>query len=407
MVSINYEYNPDVDMSGYVPLSKRVEGFEFVPVSVVEEEAWRSYSACEQNLVEPVAVDDFSFYAQNASLSLKIESERVRDDGVFGNLELVGRGQVTNSRCGIFTGYHGCLRIELHHNSLAGNFEGKVVVHPSFHSCNNFRCPICYKYGASSREARKITQRLAEASKRLIAQCCNGVKEHLILGIPISDYGLGYEVLHKKALKILCARGIIGGVLIFHAFRYHSFRDFKRAGSPVGFPMGWFFSPHWHVLGFLKGGYTCCRNCRKVKDSAYGKPCEATCKGCSGFEAVTRLQNKTDGYICKVADDGKKRITIGGTAWYQLNHATLRRDSVGSHVCTYFGVASYRMLKVEYVKEKVVCPVCQHDLELVRYFGEKVFCLDRNSPLFRSFIYTPMNEGKGDVWVVAGKRDFG
>jgi hypothetical protein len=39
--------------------------------------------------------------------------------------------------------------------------------------------------------------------------------------------------------------------------------------------------------------------------------------------------------------------TVFGTHWYQLNHSTIRTNVRRPHVCTGFGVCSYRKLKVK------------------------------------------------------------
>jgi hypothetical protein len=66
-----------------------------------------------------------------------------------------------------------------------------------------------------------------------------------------------------------------------------------------------------------------------------------------------------------------ERRTVGGTAWYQLNHSTIRTDVKRPQVVTWFGVCSYRKLKVSPELRRRFCPICQHDLERLRYFGSK------------------------------------
>jgi len=90
------------------------------------------------------------------------------------------------------------------------------------------------------------------------------------------------------------------------------------------------------------------------------------CAGCDGFEATTRKHFKKDGYIVKVLP---RRKSVGGTAWYQLNHASVKRNTTRFHVATWFGVCSYRKLKVTVEPKKCVCPICQHDLRDLLYVG--------------------------------------
>ena len=89
----------------------------------------------------------------------------------------------------------------------------------------------------------------------------------------------------------------IGGCLIFHGFRYNNVRL-------------WYWSPHFHVLGVIKGGCKC-RSCNHELGD---------CRSCSGFNGREMRGFEKDGYIVKVMG---ARKTIFGTAWYQLNHALL------------------------------------------------------------------------------------
>jgi hypothetical protein len=59
----------------------------------------------------------------------------------------------------------------------------------------------------------------------------------------------------------------------------------------------------------------------------------------SGFNGREVRGFEKDGYIVKVMGERK---TIFGTAWYQLNHSTIRTNVKRPHACTWFGVCSYR-----------------------------------------------------------------
>jgi hypothetical protein len=113
------------------------------------------------------------------------------------------------------------------------------------------------------------------------------------------------------------------------------------------------------VLGFVGGeGYGRCRCCKG-----------ADCYACNGFEGVTRRENKKDGWVVRVLE---KRKTVGGTCWYQLNHCSIRRGSKKSHAATWFGVCSYRKLKLINGKDVGIhhkCPICGGDLVRIRYLG--------------------------------------
>jgi len=260
--------------------------------------------------------------------------------GTYGNFQLVGQGEKTNEKCGRFFGFKGCDNVDLHNKTdLYGvNYAGKVYMFKVFNSCDKPSCPVCYKKGWAVREAGRIEARLKIASKRL------GLIEHIIASVPSRDYGLGIKALRSKVDAILKKRGV-HGVKIFHAFRYNPRRH-------------WYWSPHFHVLGFVLGGYKC-RGC--VKD----------CAGCDGFEVRTRECFKTDGYLVKVLP---VRKTVGGTAWYQLNHASIKKNVKNFHVATWFGLCGYRKLKVtpelmnQFVRKRV-CPICQYELRNFRYSG--------------------------------------
>jgi hypothetical protein len=277
--------------------------------------------------------------------------DEVEPDSVsrlFGEFNLAGHGVVTNSSCGVFKRFVGCNRVELHDKvTLDGvKYRGKVFVKKVFFSCGKPSCPICSMFGWSVREAERIESRLAEASKLF------GLVEHIVCSVPVRDYGLKFECLRRKVVDVLSAHGVVGGVLIFHRDRYDRRREFGKR---------WFVSPHFHVLGFVLGGYGECRHCPKFKSRG-----EFTCAGCSGFEARARREFRKSGYIVKVLGE---RESVGGTAWYQLNHSSYRVGAKRSNVATWFGCCSYRKLKVTVEVRRSVCPICQQDLERLRYIG--------------------------------------
>ena len=269
-----------------------------------------------------------------------------------GEYELVGHGGQTNSECGKFKRFDGCLNVELH-NQVRWYYpdlpKDSVYVRSVYHSCDKPTCPKCFKYGWAVREATRMEKRLNEASKRF------GLVEHIVVSVSKKQYGLSPEDLRKRAVKIMKNRGIIGGSMIFHAFRYRN----RHVSRESGLPVGWYWNPHFHVLGFVGGeGYGKCRHCKG-----------ADCYECNGFEGVTRRENKKDGWIVRVLE---KRKTVGGTAWYQLNHSSIKRGVKKSHAATWFGVCSYRKLQLINGKDvgiKHKCPICACDLVRVRFLG--------------------------------------
>lgn len=318
------------------------------------------------SLSTPVLEDDFD------------EEPLANSWGSYGGNQLVGNGEVTNGYCGKFASYEGCLRVDLHNKiTLDGvNYAGKVFVRKVRFSCGKPSCPVCFKGGWAVREAGNIEMRLKEASKRF------GVVEHIVCSVPSKDYGLDYDALRAKVFKILSGLGVVGGVLIFHGFRYNLRKH-------------WYWSIHFHVLGFVLGGYGRCRHCKG-----------GNCYACDGFEGRLYKCYRDNGYIVKVLGERK---TVFGTAWYQLNHASVKVGVGHFHVATWFGVCSYRRLKVMAEDRKDVCPICQHDLIKIRYFGGKRFVLDSSSSDYLRDSVEDFEEDGQVVWVerVKGKFDSG
>jgi len=297
----------------------------------------------------------------------------------FGDYRLVGNGEVTNSFCGVWCSFRGCLNVDKHDKTdlYGNNFSRKIYVEPVFHSCNKPSCPVCYKSGWAVRQAGRIEARLKEASKRF------GRAEHIICSVPSRDYGLEFKALRRKAVKVLKVRGVVGGVLIFHGFRFN-----KRKWN-------WYWSPHFHVLGFVLGGYGRCRGCNRKWNCL---------KNCGGFDDRSYQCFLKDGYFVKVLG---KRETVFGTAWYQLHHASVKKNVVRFHVATWFGVVSYRKLKVTIEKRKEVCPICQHDLVRVDYFGDKRFVEDRCSLDYVRDSFEDFREDGRVVWFEHQGKAYG
>jgi hypothetical protein len=286
--------------------------------------------------------------------------------GRYGDFELVGCGKVTNQYCGTFRNYLGCVREDLHERiDLNGvNYHDRGFVKLVFHSCDKPSCPVCYRRGWAVREARKVDLRLKEAGKTW------GEVEHILCSLPLKDYSLSYQSQVNKAVKVLLSRGVVGGVLMYHAFRFNWSRY-------------WYYSPHFHVLGFVLGGYGRCRNCEHKSKCV---------KGCGGFDDVSYQQFLKNGYFVKVFG---KRITVSGTALYQLNHSALRVSSKRANVATWFGVCSYRKLKVTAEVRKQLCPICNSELVRLNYLGVVPIVKVRDAVDFVGRFYVDLFAGDG------------
>jgi hypothetical protein len=99
-----------------------------------------------------------------------------------------------------------------------------------------------------------------------------------------------------------------------------------------------------------------------------------------------------------------ERETIGGTLWYQLNHASVDSSMKRFHVSTWFGVCSYRKLKVTVEKKKELCPICGEELEKLMYVGSLRIVKERNAAGYQpSFIDSyEAADGSLNYFVVRG-----
>jgi hypothetical protein len=273
---------------------------------------------------------------------------------------LVAHGDVKDSNCSKFKRFNGCLRSHLHDGvtTLDGvSYNGKIYVKPVWWSCNRPECPKCAVSGWAVRLAGRVEGILEFASHRL------GKVEHIILSPP-QDLDLSLEELRALARKALLVRGVTGGCMVYHHFRYRN----RRVAMRMGLPIGWYHAPHFHVLGFIKGGFGNCRTCRYRKDKTFSKCREES--GCNGFEAVTRRANKKDGFIAKVKGERK---TVGGTVWYELSHASLKRGIKNQNVLTWFGECNRRKLKIPkgaLPQKENLCKICGLELYKVSFHGD-------------------------------------
>lgn len=269
---------------------------------------------------------------------------------------MVGYAPATGKTCGEYlTIFDGCSSLPDHAKIMLNgvNYTDTVYMLKRKCSCGKLSCVVCSRYGAAVREAYNIQVRLEKASKTY------GEIEHGILSFPKEDHGLSYEALMRKAKRGLKARGWIGEVKFFHGSRYKHLEVFE--GHTRWVADDW--SPHVHVLGFLDEPYEHCRNCGV-------NPTMENCRSCGGYEFRTRKARESDGLIVKIK---AKRKTIGGTAWYILNHSSMKKGVVRFHVATWTGVVSYRKMKLEREEKKRHCPICGKDLKLHCYIGRKRF----------------------------------
>ena len=268
-------------------------------VTVGEEKAISSIRGLSEREVEEL----YSVYAKSFG-DCEAPKEVSAHNGFW---ELVGQRPANNSYCGRFLSFKICNRVELHAQSnLDGvSHAGQVYVYKAHRSCNNSQCSVCCFSGWARREADKIAQRIEVASKRF------GKPQHIAISPPESDWGLAEfenEKFRVKVKTLLSDVGVVGGCLIFHGFRFANYWESIEKGVLYD----WRWSPHIHSLAFILGGYGKCRFCCSGRSK---------CLSCEGFEGRVRRSYVKNKYIIKCLDE---RITVFGTAWYQLNHSAIR-----------------------------------------------------------------------------------
>ncbi len=289
----------------------------------------------------------------------------------------VGRGVKSSEVCARFVKHLICRHTDLHEGVVINglDYSGKVVVRPQHLWCNKSSCPVCFIRGWSSREARVIVGRLDEGARRGL-----GKPEHIITSIPPEEYGLKEKAMREKCRVAALDRGVVGACMIFHGYRPD--RENKI--------LVW--SPHYHLLGFVgNGGFDVCRNCIKTG--------EGKCENCDGFKGREIRGFARDRYFVSVLPERK---SVFGTAWYQLNHATLRVGLKRFQVVTWFGVLGYNKLKSSKVKPEVLCPACGSDMERAVHVGSKRVPKDVSDEAYASLFLDDEFDDAGDPNYICG-----
>jgi hypothetical protein len=298
----------------------------------------------------------YKIEASNRSLARRVRLNRAIltnkywmlpvDDKGHEDFMPVGRGVPSSELCGKWMSFAVCKNVEGHEGLTVSGVDcsGKVVVRHKHMWCHKPTCPVCFNRGWSVRGARSTASRIDEGVNRGF-----GKAEHIVISVHPEDYDLPEKVLRKKSRLALAARGVIGGNMMFHGFRI------DRARGVL------FWSPHYHTLGFIKGGFDVCRDCVHERGD---------CANCSGFKGREVREYKKDKYIVKVLEE---RETIFGTAFYQLNHATVRVSFASRfHTTTWFGVCANRKYATPKVYSEDVCPVCSEEMVRCAYMGKRV-----------------------------------
>lgn len=258
--------------------------------------------------------------------------------GFLSDYMIVGRDPPSNPFCGKHRRFMKCSETALH-----GVIGGRDFYHNNVTNCKSYRCRLCWKYGWCVRRANIIESRFLTAEKVLGLHVKD--VEHFSVSLPKRLYDLPPKEMVKEAILACKLSGVTGGVTILHPFR----KDLKRRDLYKSF--------HYHVLGYIDGGYDRCRSCVKV----------GSCWTYDGFEGVTRRAHKDDGWIVSLAknENGvvEKRDSIFGTGWYQLEHSGFKSGVNNFQIVEWFGNVAKRKFKTEVKRSEFKCPICTNYLK--------------------------------------------
>lgn len=305
------------------------------------------------------------------------------DDEGHEDFTPVGRGVRSSEFCGKWMSFTVCKNVEGHNGIVINGVDcsGKVVVRHKHMWCHKSTCPVCFIRGWSVRGARSILGRLNGGVERGF-----GKIQHILVSVPPEDYNLPEKVLRKKCREALLVRGVSGGNMTFHGYRMD-----RERGVLV-------WRPHYHTLGFITGGYARCRNCERKWNCL---------KGCGGFDDRSYHSFLRSGYFVKVFDERK---SVFGTAWYNLNHATVRVSFLSRfHSFTWFGVCGNRKYASVKSKSEDVCPACSEEMVKCAYVGKRLIAKDIGDVNYKPwFVDDEMNEcGEPNYVEVVGSRGYG
>lgn len=265
----------------------------------------------------------------------------------------------------------GCDHVEDHPN-------GKVFGRFYKRNCRRKQCPICYEgwaiaeaerslvrlgsFVSGSRDVDRLILRLKKDMienpkpkeffhRELVSQLekmatAKGFRPiHVVLSPPkklhdqfrTSD---GYRGMRKLAYQIAKDHGLYGGAVIVHPYRlrcsncHSTIPDYmKRCPKCHGIEFEWFFSPHFHFIGY-------------------------------GWIRGTKEGYVEHGWIVKNLGIRK---SVFATFQYLLSHAGVSKF----HTTTWFGKLSYRVMRYVPKLGRVleVCPYCKRPLRPMVYIG--------------------------------------
>jgi hypothetical protein len=330
----------------------------------------KDFEAFSQSFGDSVSVEDTSKLDLGEDWLDRVYSGKEQLNDAFVEYDakwfLVGHGEKKNDKCAVFMRrkvkkLKGCLRV---HNHAGMHVDGvdytdKIYAKRVFYSCNRPECPSCGVSAWATKEAGRAEARLKYIAAKF------GVKfQHIILSPP-HDLGLSDEGLKKYILKACLRRGITGGLVVYHHFRYHG-KDEAYVGEKAHYYKG----SHFHILGVIQGGYGNCRTCSNNHRGEYVYDTDKCKNHCNGYEGVTRRAYEKDGVIAKVKDERK---SLGGTVWYELSHASLKRGAKKHVVVNWFGEFGrnkLKLLKGGLPQKENLCKICGEKLYDILFKGD-------------------------------------
>lgn len=217
--------------------------------------------------------------------------------------------------------------------------EHKAFVKNIKRSCFRSCCVYCWLEKWLPRESTRATQRIekyAEVWKRINPTCLFRQRKylnpiHVIVSPPWKDKFLSFDVMKKKARRLLNEAGVVGGLMIYHPFAYD-----KKI-------LKWVVRPHVHVIGY-------------------------------GWVVSTKKISDESGWVIK---NKGIRDSLHSTIYYQLSHAGVSNDV---HSITWFGELGYSAkfspaYEIEDAENHDYCDFCGCFLVSCKFVG-----LDRPPP---------------------------
>ena len=195
-------------------------------------------------------------------------------------------------------------------------------------TCKRAECPICWDSWLI-RESSRVTERIEKfrmLSERKGFRSCKPI--HVIVSPSKRLWNVTWTEFKKSFRKMVKRAGIIGGVSMFHAFRYNKQKQ------------EWFYSPHFHMIGY-------------------------------GWLINTKKISK-DGWVIINKWIRKNSTEVYSTVAYLLSHTAIAKEI---HSVTWFGDLSYRSKYALELKREIEesdaskCPYCSQYLVLFEIRG--------------------------------------